>query len=398
MGSYAGLSLGKLEVAWSKNEFFLSHNDLFQESSLKSKPCDDSSDERLEEWYELRLELVKDRLELLGYTIEYARTQFENPSPFNDHDPLAISFDEVFDILKTVDVSTVTNEFSERPKPGIFTPQQIQDLIQSSRNLDFVSDHWDLSVLLENFCPYTQLRVLAECPKNLKLPVKWDFDEVVRNGWVDRDAITHGTDNKFLIVTEGSSDSKILRKAIDLLRPHINDFFYFVDMEAGYPFTGTGNLFNFVKGLSRIDIKNDVLVVFDNDVEGIQAMDRCLRLDLPKNLRIMKLPDLEEFKSFPTIGPNSDAKSNINGKAASIECYLDIGNNAEIRWTNYREDAQCYHGSLMAKDKYKKVLLKQTAVVSNYDYRKLQKVIEGIVSECTTIANHRLQATAKRRA
>ena len=94
-----------------------------------------------------------------------------------------------------------------------------------------------------------------------------NFDEVVRNGWVERDAITHGVTNKFLIVTEGTSDSRILRKVIDLLRPHINDLCYFVDMEGGYPFTGTGNLFNFVKGLGSIKIQNDVLVIFDNDVE-----------------------------------------------------------------------------------------------------------------------------------
>ena len=55
--------------------------------------------------------------------------------------------------------------------------------------------------------------------------------------------------DRFLIVTEGSSDGKILFHAIRLLRPEIADFFYFVDMEKGYPFTGTGNLLNFCRGL-----------------------------------------------------------------------------------------------------------------------------------------------------
>lgn len=395
MGSYAGLSLGKLEVAWSKNECLLSHSELFQENCLRFARLDDSEDESKREWYELKLELVKDRLELLGYTLEYAKKQFENPSPFSEEEPLSISFDEVLGILKTVDLRKVTNEFSEKAKQGVFAPQQVQELIKSSRNLDFAFDHWDLSALLENFCPYSQLRVLAEGPLNLGLPVLWDFDQVVRNGWVERDAITHGVNNKFLIVTEGTSDSRILRKAIDLLRPHINDFFYFVDMEGGYPFTGTGNLFNFVKGLSSINIKNDVLVIFDNDVEGIQAMNRCLELDLPRNMKIMKLPDLNEFTSFPTIGPNSEAKSNINSKAAAIECYLGINSDAKIRWTNYREDAQCYHGSLIAKDKYKKAFLKQNKVLAGYNYSKLEKVLDCIVSECTAIANKALHRASR---
>jgi len=109
MGSYADLSLGKLEVAWSKNEFLLSHSELFQENCLLSSPYDDSENEAEKEWYELKLELVKDRLELLGYTLEYAKKQFENPSPFSDEETLSISFEEVLKILKTVDVSKVTN-------------------------------------------------------------------------------------------------------------------------------------------------------------------------------------------------------------------------------------------------------------------------------------------------
>lgn len=116
-------------------------------------------------------------------------------------------------------------------------------------------------------------------------------------------------------------------------------------------------------------------------------MKRCLALELPENLRIMKLPDLKEFQNFPTIGPNSEAKSNINSKAAAIECYLDIGSDAKIRWTNYREDTQCYHGSLIAKDKYKKTFLGQSEIVAGYDYSKLEKVLGCIVLECTTIAS-----------
>lgn len=396
MGSIASLSLGKLEVAWSKNEFLLSHNDLYQADCLRSKPVDGDDGERPEEWYELSLELVKDRLELLGYTLEIAKNEYNNPSLFSDDDPLPISFHEVLKILETVDVDKVSNEYSETPKPGIFAPEHIQEIVRSTRDLRFSFDHWDLSALLENFSPYSQLRVLAENPANLELPVTWDFDEVVRNGWIERDRITHGANRKFLIVTEGSSDSKILRKAIDLLRPHIKDFFYFVDMEDGYPFTGTGNLFNFVKGLSSIEIENDVLVIFDNDVEGTQAMNRCLTLNLPKNMKVMKLPDLVQFQEFPTVGPHGDAPANINGSAASVECYLDLGKAAKVRWTNYREDTKTYQGSLVAKDQYKKKFLKQSEKMANYDYGKLQNILDQIISECTQIAaNKALHRTSR---
>ncbi len=388
MGTYSGLSLGKLEVAWSKNENLLSHSELYQEENLKSRPIENSDDERPEEWYEQSLDLVKDRLELLGYTLEHAKGEFENPSPFTDDEPLPLTFEEVFSILKTIDLNKVTNEFSEKPKPGEFAPEYIQELVRSTRDLSFAFNHWDLDALLENFSPYSQLRVLAESPHNLNLPVIWDFDGVVRNGWVEREQVTHGTNRKFLIVTEGSSDSKILRKAIDLLRPHIKDFFYFVDMQEGYPFTGTGNLFNFVKGLCSIDIQNDVVVIFDNDAEGVLAMNRCTSLRLPENLKVMKLPDLPEFRRFLTVGPISEEFAEINGKAASIECYLDLDEFAKVRWTNYRESLNCYHGSLIAKDKYKKKFLKQEIKENDYNYSKLERTLDLVVSECTCIRSN----------
>jgi len=49
MGTIASLSLGNLEVAWSKNEFLLSHNDLYQADYLRSRPVDDDYDDRPEE-------------------------------------------------------------------------------------------------------------------------------------------------------------------------------------------------------------------------------------------------------------------------------------------------------------------------------------------------------------
>jgi hypothetical protein len=43
---------------------------------------------------------------------------------------------------------------------------------------------------------------------------------------------------EILIVTEGSSDTNILKKGLDMLYPDIADFFCFVDMKENYPFAG----------------------------------------------------------------------------------------------------------------------------------------------------------------
>lgn len=117
--------------------------------------------------------------------------------------------------------------------------------------------------------------------------------------------------SKILIVTEGSSDSFIINRSMNALYPDIADFFYFVDMEENYPFTGTGNLFGFFQGLSRIKIQNNILVIFDNDAAGIEKFEQYRSLPRPKNLHICRLPDHEYFSSFRTMGPNGQSVEDI---------------------------------------------------------------------------------------
>jgi hypothetical protein len=40
-----------------------------------------------------------------------------------------------------------------------------------------------------------------------------------------------------------------------MFRPAIVDFFTFIDMEEGYPFSGSGNLATFCRGLAKIHIQ-----------------------------------------------------------------------------------------------------------------------------------------------
>jgi len=163
--------------------------------------------------------------------------------------------------------------------------------------------------------------MLAQNPRNLDLVVTWHFADVVEGGWVDRSDITMGPspEQRFLLVTEGSSDSAVVRKALSLRRDDISDFFTFVDMERGYPFTGSGNVYRFCQGLVSIGISNQVVVLLDNDAAGIEALHKIRRLGLPRNMRALALPDLPVFERVLTDGPAGSGTENINGRAASLE-------------------------------------------------------------------------------
>src|SRR5207302_707086 len=42
----------------------------------------------------------------------------------------------------------------------------------------------------------------------------------------------------------------------------------------GYPFSGTGNLYNFTKGLISIAVQSNIVIIYDNDAEGVSSFNR----------------------------------------------------------------------------------------------------------------------------
>jgi hypothetical protein len=240
---------------------------------------------------------------------------------------------------------------------------------------------------MENLSAYTILRLLGENPKARDLPVNWAFNDLEEGGWAKRSDFVRTLDptKRFLIVTEGSSDAAIIKHAFTILKPHVADFFDFVDMEEGYPFSGTGNLLRFLQGLISIAIQNNVVVVFDNDAEGVAAFNRCCRLKIPDNMRILKLPDIPGFCNFDTVGPNGLYLANINGQGAAIECYLSLDGESRVRWNNYNASIGAYQGELIDKDRYKRNFLNQRQKISGYDYTKITSVLDIIVAACVGI-------------
>ena len=244
--------------------------------------------------------------------------------------------------------------------------------------------NWAVSQAMENLSAYTILQLLARNLNATTLPVSWHFANVEEGGWASRNHFVRPLDrvHRFLIVTEGSSDARIIKHGFNLLRPHIADFFDFVDMEEGYPFGGAGNLFRFLQGLISISIQNNVVVVYDNDLEGVSNFERSCDLNIPQNMRVLKLPDRPEFMQFPTTGPNGYHKSNINGRGAAIECYLDTGENSEVRWTSYSARSNQYQGELVNKTAHMKAFLDQRSKVQGYNYDRMESVLSMIVGNC----------------
>jgi hypothetical protein len=242
---------------------------------------------------------------------------------------------------------------------------------------------------------YSTLRLLAECPLNLNLTVDWQYGPLVDDGRATTDefvpfARRHQT---FLIATEGSSDVHILSHAIKLLRPEVADFFRFIDVSERHPFSGTGSLVKFAEGLAKIDVQNNIVFLFDNDAEGVEALRAVRRFKLPPNMSTLVLPDLEEFRQFPSLGPDGIRNSDINGRAAAIECYLDLNlqqyGPAKVIWTNYKKESGTYQGVLEHKESYANAFFDQTRTTirnGRYDAIKIERVLDALTDECSWLA------------
>lgn len=124
--------------------------------------------------------------------------------------------------------------------------------------------------------PYSMLQIFGRSPSNADAEVMWQYGPIVDAGWVDiEDFKTSARRSQtILVATEGTTDARILRHAIDLLCPEVADFFRFIDVDERHPFWGTGNLVKFAEGLVRIDVQNQVVFLLDNDAEGRDAYRR----------------------------------------------------------------------------------------------------------------------------
>jgi hypothetical protein len=315
-----------------------------------------------------------------------------------------MTFDEFCSFVSEHPVGTLDDTFtsssdedSETKTRGRFNDKALTQRIPWFRGHE-IHAYSELSYfgeLMRFLHPYSILRLLGHNEDNHELDVVWRYGLLVENGWASESEFVCGARRfqTFLVATEGSSDSHILKHALSLLRPDISDFFRFIDMSEGHPFPGTGNLVKFAKGLTNIDVQNNLIFLFDNDAEGAYAYKQLQSLNMPPNMRTMMLPSLEEFAAFNTRGPEGESIADINGRAAAIECYLDLNltkyQPATVVWTNYKKELDVYQGSLDHKESYTKEFMKKTSdtiLKKGYRTDKLIVVINALIDECCMAA------------
>jgi len=200
------------------------------------------------------------------------------------------------------------------------------------------------------------------------------------------------TNQKVVILTEGSTDTLILRRTLDVLYPHLRDFYSFVDFSAANLAGGAGALANTVKTFVGSGIQNRAVALFDNDTAAKDALRALSSVELPDNVKVVQLPTLDLAEDYPTIGPQGRVNININGLACSIELYFgsDVLADPEhgfvpIQWKGYNQTLSQYQGEILDKsrlqERYLRIVSEAEAsqeTKNSHDWDPMAKVFETL--------------------
>lgn len=282
MGTIIDLEFAGLTIDSSKNHLGNDHGILFQKDDLckrkseqidyqyyREHPEDDVSFN--ESAFARPLSRILARLDLLGYTIEAARIEYdlvlqesigtdELISEYNGGNSINyMTFDEFCEFACThtvadLDEKTLFDDKNASKGQFLAHESKLARIPGFRFNDSFWSEKSYFGSVMCILSPYAMLNVFGLNPSNLDAEVVWQFGPIVEAGWVSLEEIKPccRRTQTILIATEGSSDVHILKHAFELLRPEVADFFTFIDVNESHPFSGTGSLLKFAEGLTRV--------------------------------------------------------------------------------------------------------------------------------------------------
>lgn len=420
MGSYSELKLGSFYIGSIKNAIDPFLMTLYREADKRINVVA-TNEVELEHKYGLedleeenvtlvqyvcQAAVVRDRLELMGFTREVAEAGFQKgiQEEIERYKEYANKkhgdvFKEHLAILQNLTLEkwlvSLQEIHKQNLKPTRHSDPSINELNPLLRHM-LTSDWY-------GFPGYDYrhfLRLLLEvCGVSDELV--YDLTDLHLGGWVDgtddlvehaEEIISDGFDisRRVIVLTEGNSDRWILERSLKLLYPHISDYFRFLDFEGARIGGGAGSLANIVKAFAGAGIINRIIALFDNDTAAKSAINTLNLISLPDNIVVLQYPAIDLANNYPTIGPTGLANINVNGLAGSIELYLgtDVltdhdGNLSPVQWQGYDTKLGKYQGEILDKGNLLKKFDNKVSIceadaskVLEYDWTGIKAIVD----------------------
>ena len=321
-------------------------------------------------------EVVIARLDVMGFTLERARQDFESGrderlityTDWAKEEGNDYGYKEEITLLQSLSFEAYLNALRQVIAEGI-TPYAIDDTDRPelSQHVRYILQN-DEGYEITYFADDVRCLIRMACevaPKPSK--VVQDITDVIDSGYYETDepvcqlAIDslingHLENSNRIVLTEGSSDAQILKASLALLYPELSDYYSFLDFGATRVPGGAGQLVSLIKGFAAAGIGNRIIGLFDNDSAARDARRSLDQVRLPSNIVVLAYPDLPLLQEYPTLGPSGLSCLNVNGLAASIELYLGVdiltgkdGSLTPIQWKGYLESVGSYQGEVTRK-------------------------------------------------
>lgn len=429
MGTYTDLTVAGYPVLSSKSQAIAEAMTIFRECDKRvyqrrmgernplvwdsSGPPEDDEVETATEYARDTSDIIA-RLEVMGFTMHRAKEEFEagrlaeleKYASWRQDESDSSWFDEDHAFMQSLTFEGYIAAFGQVVEQGLradpFDDNKIQGLSPTVRyildgNDDFLFGFFpaDVRYLIRAVCEVVaQPSEVVQDITNLVEGGYYEKDEPVSQ--MARDSLISGhlENGNRIILTEGSTDSQILRKAMHLLYPHLADYYSFLDFEALKVPGGAGQLVSVIKAFAAAGIGNRVVALFDNDTAAHDARRSLANISLPSNIAIFCYPDIELLRRYPTLGPNGRTDLDVNGLAASIELYLgeDVlrqqdGTLVPVQWKGFIEPVGRYQGEVMKKSELNAAFSRKHAaakaddrVLTKQDWTGLDAILQVIFS------------------
>ena len=357
MSEYAYITIEKLSLYSFRNflddavvGLFYSPDDLCIIPDCKNDPEDEDSENYTRCRYITTVKRAKERLDARGFGLNQFEELFVNKavdaidySSFLDH--LHVQFDNreqtarkrikkyvTFQkwknaIKKIVEYEITNGDIKCYIKDDISINTECEKIIYYALKNDYSKSIYAINATVIH--PAYVFRLILEyCEPDEELVL--DFSCL--GNWSE-ESISEGITaaenvEKTIVLVEGTTDKAILEFAITKLYPHLADLFYFMDFDDDSGVKREGGTSYLVKNMKTFyfsKIQSSFIAIFDNDAEGYKSQCELLFAikKWPDNFRILRYPDIKQYKKYPTVASNGNLiDDDINKKACSIELYL----------------------------------------------------------------------------
>lgn len=386
MGSYASLLVNEYEFFWMKSYVDPHLMTIFTEQDQVVEIEDEGTeDEYRHIYYKTTVYTAKKRLEIMGYNLAGLKHNFnqiiedaiieydqdETDSIYTKEFLESFSFDIYLSTLKKIydykiDFFCNSSNYHGREKT--------ENLKKKDLFLSFIIDEMEDQV---EFCDFRYyLRGFLE-KLNDQNVISIDVSELVHSGYYeDHCQIADesiGKEDKIIIFTEGKTDTYFIQKCMELLYPEFARYYSFLDIESSNLELNSSRLVSYIKSFISAGFMNKIIILFDNDAEGVFALSELSKLNkIPSNFAIKTYPDVPIAKKYPVICPTGIENLDINGSGAAIEIYF-----CEDLLLNEKNKLL----PLQLKS-YNEAIGRYQSAFSNKDKKRVQQEFAELLSQC----------------